>query len=72
MALLPGERIFALEVCAKYHTLPLYTSNKLTLPKVQTPKDKLASLDVLQMSVGTDPGFGVGDAHGNRILQAFA
>ena len=51
-----GERIFARE-CAACHTPPLYTNNQLTLAEGFTPpKDKPASLDVLPISVGTDPG----------------
>ena len=39
------------------HTPPLYTSNKLTLAQGFTPpKEKSALLDVLAISVGTDPG----------------
>jgi len=39
------------------HTPPLYTSNKLTLAQGFTPpKDTPAGLDILPISVGTDPG----------------
>jgi CxxC motif-containing protein (DUF1111 family) len=52
-----GQKIFAREGCAGCHTPPLYTNNKLTLAEGFTlPKDKPASLDVLPISVGTDPG----------------
>ncbi len=52
-----GEKIFSREGCASCHTPPLYTSNKITLAQGFTPpKDKPASLDVLPISVGTDPG----------------
>ena len=52
-----GERIFKRERCPTCHTPPLYTNNKLTLAQGFTPpKDKPAFLDVLPISVGTDPG----------------
>ena len=52
-----GEKIFAREGCPGCHTPPLYTSNKLTLAVGFTqPKDVPATLDVLPLSVGTDPG----------------
>ncbi len=54
---LAGQKIFAQEGCAGCHTPPLYTNNKLTLAQGFTPpKDKPASLDVIPVSVGTDPG----------------
>ena len=52
-----GQRIFAREGCPNCHTPPLYTNNKLTLAQgFVPPRDKPASLDVLSISVGTDPG----------------
>ncbi len=52
-----GEKIFAREGCAMCHTPPLYTSNKVTLALGFTPpKDAPATLDILPISVGTDPG----------------
>jgi hypothetical protein len=52
-----GQKIFAREGCPVCHTPPFYTSNKLTLAQGFTPpKDKPASLDILPISVGTDPG----------------
>jgi hypothetical protein len=52
-----GKQIFVREGCGTCHTPPLYTNNKLTLAEGFTPpKDKPASLDVLPISVGTDPG----------------
>lgn len=51
-----GERIFAREGCIVCHTPPLYTSNKLTLAEGFTPpKDIPPTLDILPISVGTDP-----------------
>lgn len=52
-----GQKIFAREGCPVCHTPPLYTTNKLTLAQGFTPpEDKPASLDVIPISVGTDPG----------------
>ncbi len=52
-----GERVFRREGCTGCHTPPLYTNNKLTLAQGFTPpKDQSATLDVLPLSVGTDPG----------------
>jgi hypothetical protein len=52
-----GQKIFAREGCPTCHTPPLYTSNKLTLARGFTPPGGApASLDVLAVSVGTDPG----------------
>jgi hypothetical protein len=52
-----GQTIFMREGCPNCHTPPLYTSNKITLASgFELPKDKPAALDVLTMSVGTDPG----------------
>ena len=52
-----GQQIFGREGCANCHTPPLYTNNKLTLAQGFTPPhDVPASLDILPVSVGTDPG----------------
>jgi hypothetical protein len=52
-----GQKLFAREGCIGCHVPPLFTSNKLTLAEGFTPpKDRPASLDVLPISVGTDPG----------------
>ena len=52
-----GEKIFQRESCASCHTPPLFTNNKLTLARgFVPPADRPASLDVLPVSVGTDPG----------------
>lgn len=51
-----GQRIFEREGCPGCHTPGLYTNNKLTLAKGFTPPaDKPATLDVMAVSVGTDP-----------------
>jgi cytochrome c peroxidase len=52
-----GEQIFARAGCPGCHTPPLYTNNKVTLAQgFRPPKDKPASIDILPVSVGTDPG----------------
>ncbi len=51
-----GQQIFSRE-CAGCHVPPLYTNNKVTLADgFQMPKDKPSTLDVLPISVRTDPG----------------
>ena len=51
-----GQKLFLRE-CAGCHVPPLYTSNKVTLAEgFELPKNKPASLDILPISVGTDPG----------------
>lgn len=51
-----GQKIFTRE-CAACHIPPLYTSNKLTLAEgFSAPANRPSSLDVLPVSVGTDPG----------------
>ncbi len=52
-----GQKVFTREGCANCHTPPLYTNNKLTLAEGFTPpKDAAKTLDILPLSVGTDPG----------------
>jgi hypothetical protein len=52
-----GERIFSREGCVMCHTPPFYTNNKLTLAEGFTPpKDVPKTLDIMPISVGTDPG----------------
>lgn len=52
-----GQRIFQQQGCAGCHTPPLYTNNKLT-PAVgfKIPEDLRKSDEILDVSVGTDPG----------------
>jgi CxxC motif-containing protein (DUF1111 family) len=65
-----GKRIFNREGCPGCHTPPLYTSNKLTLAQGFTPpRDKPASLDVLLISVGTDPGLAVSTRKGTGYYK---
>lgn len=50
-----GQQLFKREHCARCHTPPLYTNNKLTLAQGFTPPAD-APPDVVRTSVGTDPG----------------
>jgi len=50
-----GQRIFERERCARCHTPPLYTNNKLTLAEGFDPPDD-SRLDIARTSVKTDPG----------------
>jgi mono/diheme cytochrome c family protein len=60
-----GEKVFQREGCVSCHTPPLYTNNKLTLAKgFGPPKDKSATLDVMPVSVGTDPGLALNTRRG--------
>ena len=52
-----GKKLFEREGCSACHTAPLYTNNKVTLAEGFTPpKDHAKVLDILPVSVGTDPG----------------
>ena len=65
-----GEQIFQRESCVSCHTPPLFTSNKLTLAKgFVPPKDMPASLDVLPVSVGTDPGLALRTRKGTGFYK---
>jgi hypothetical protein len=51
-----GEQIFRREGCAGCHTPPHYTNNRLTLALGFTPPpEHLKVLDIMPVSVGTDP-----------------
>ena len=65
-----GEKIFRREGCAGCHVPPLYTSNKLTLAKGFTPPADLPrTLDVLHLSVGTDPGLALNTRKGTGFYK---
>ena len=65
-----GEKIFAREGCTMCHTPPLYTSNKLTLAQGFTPpKDVPATLDLLRLSVGTDPSLALATRKGTGYYK---
>jgi Di-haem oxidoreductase, putative peroxidase len=65
-----GQKLFTREGCATCHTPPLYTNNKLTLAQGFTPPDdQPASLDVLPLSVGTDPGLALATRKGTGYYK---
>ena len=52
-----GQKIFTQQGCPFCHTPPLYTNNKLTLAQGFPPlQEKPSTLDILPITVGTDPG----------------
>ena len=65
-----GEKIFRREGCAGCHTPPLYTNNKLTLATgFQSPAVTPATVDVLQVFVGTDPGLALNTRKGTGYYK---
>jgi hypothetical protein len=65
-----GKEIFARQGCPACHTPPLYTNNKLTLAEGFTPpKGRPASLDVLPVSVHTDPGLALATRKGTGYYK---
>jgi hypothetical protein len=65
-----GQTIFAREGCPRCHTPPLYTSNKLTLAMgFNPPKDAPPTLDILPLSVRTDPGLALATRKGTGYYK---
>ena len=65
-----GKNIFTREGCAGCHTPPLYTNNKLTLAQgFKPPKDAPSTLDILPISVGTDPGLALNTRKGTGYYK---
>ena len=65
-----GKKLFTREGCTTCHTPPLYTSNKLTLAKgFKPPTDAPATLDILPISVGTDPGLALNTRKGTGYYK---
>ena len=65
-----GQKIFAREGCPACHTPPLYTSNKITLAQgFNPPSDAPAALDMLRISVRTDPGLALGTRKGTGYYK---
>ena len=65
-----GRTIFSRQGCAGCHTPPLYTNNKLTVAEGFTPpKDRPASLDLLPVSVHTDPGLALATRKGTGYYK---
>lgn len=52
------------------HTPPLYTNNKITLARgFARPQDAPVSLDILPVSVGTDPGLALATRKGTGYYK---
>jgi hypothetical protein len=67
---LTGRKIFAREGCPTCHTPPLYSNNKLTIAVGFTPsRNKPTLLDVLPVSVGTDPGLALATRKGTGYYK---
>jgi hypothetical protein len=50
-----GEKVFERAGCAKCHTPPLYTNNKLNVAEgFKPPEERFTSYDILRRSIGTD------------------
>ena len=65
-----GQKIFERERCVECHTPPYYTDNKLTLAKGFVPKDEeKRQLDLLDLSVGTDPGLALATRKGTGFYR---
>jgi mono/diheme cytochrome c family protein len=65
-----GEKLFQRQGCAGCHVPPLYTSNKLTLAQGFTPPRELPStLNVLRVSVGTDPALALNTRKGTGFYK---
>lgn len=65
-----GQKIFQQEGCVGCHIPPLYTSNKLTLALGFTPpKDAPAALDILRLSIGTEPGLALATRKGTGYYK---
>ncbi len=65
-----GRQIFARETCINCHLPPTYTSGKLTLAQGYTPpSDHPNQPDILNISVGTDPGLAMKTRKGTGFYK---
>jgi hypothetical protein len=65
-----GRKVFQREGCANCHTPPLYTNNKLTpVAGFTPPPDDLERLDVMPISVGTDPSLALNTRRGTGYYK---
>jgi hypothetical protein len=66
-----GREIFMKTAgCAQCHTPPFYSNNKLTLAEGFTPsKEELKEYDILNLSVGTDPGLALKTRKGTGFYR---
>src|SRR6185295_12792267 len=63
-----GQKVFERERCARCHTPPLYTNNKLTLADGFTPPED-SPLDIVRTSVHTDPGLALNTRKGTGFYK---
>ena len=65
-----GQKLFEREGCNSCHTPPLYTNNKVTMAAGFTlPANLPAGIDVLPISVGTDPNLALATRKGTGYYQ---
>ena len=66
-----GQKIFMKQAnCARCHTPPFYSNNKLTLAEGFTPSpEEVKDLDVMNLSVGTDPGLALKTRKGTGFYR---
>jgi hypothetical protein len=65
-----GQKIFDQQGCARCHTPPLYTSNKLTpVDGFTVPEEHKRKYDILPMSVGTDPNLALKTRRGTGYYK---
>jgi len=65
-----GRAVFQREGCARCHTPPLYTNNKLTLAQgYEMPPDHPNRADVMSVSVGTDPNLALKTRKGTGFYK---
>lgn len=65
-----GKRVFESQGCGSCHTPPLYTNNKLTLAEgFEAPKDHPLASDIMNVSVGTDPGLALKTRKGTGLYK---
>jgi hypothetical protein len=65
-----GQRVFEREGCARCHTPPFYTNNKLTLAGGFKPTDEDRTKDdILPISVGTDPNLALRTRRGTGYYK---
>jgi CxxC motif-containing protein (DUF1111 family) len=66
-----GQEIFLTKAkCAECHTPPFYSNNKLTVAEGFTPTpEELKEYDILNLSVGTDPGLALKTRKGTGFYR---
>ena len=65
-----GRQIIEDETCISCHTPPFYSSNKLTPAKGFTPpKEDLKTYNILEFSLGTDPGLALYSRRGTGYYK---